>query len=523
MKSVSLALGTHLQQGQTTLAYLWKVKRVGDVPEILQSGFHSNASPSAVESFALPGPVTQGSLLLLFMRIQVTGGSFGAPTMADSLGNTWTALYDPTHETQVFYTFTAAGGVDTFDLHVTDVGGSTSNLECYAIEIANAGTPTVAASATGSSGIASGSSNGLSIDLSLEASDSWWLAFIEVGPPLATSPALLFAFLNTAQYGVVQDGSGREEVPSGWFYGVASADPSNLANSTYSEYSELLYNWIGTPPILGFTNHDQAITYGPDEDGDTIAYEAFSGFTNTAQAGKSDLSVDNAEITAFLESDSLEDADLRAGLYDDALIEIRIVNWADLTMGDLLVRSGTLGQVKMKNGLATAEIRGLAYKLTANIGSLYGPICRAQFGSGKNGIDMNSTWLCQIDVTLYQQSGTVASSADAETIVPSSGLLQVGSATPDAAAPAGWFDDGLLTFTDGPLEGYQFEIKTWDGTTLALYLPMPQMPNDGDSFVIEPGCNHTSDDCQNKYVNIINYRGEDAIPGEDTLLDYPSA
>ena len=177
--------------------------------------------------------------------------------------------------------------------------------------------------------------------------------------------------------------------------------------------------------ILGFTTHDVDILYAG------VTYLHSSGFTGSAQASKSDLTVDNAEVTGFLESSSLEEADLRAGLYDEALIEIRIVNWADLTMGDLLVRSGTLGVVKMKNGLFTSELRGLAYKLTTILGQTYGPVCRSTFGfPGLNGIDMNSQWLCGVDVTAFRQSGSVSSAPSAVAIVPTSGLLKVGSLTP---------------------------------------------------------------------------------------------
>jgi uncharacterized phage protein (TIGR02218 family) len=272
--------------------------------------------------------------------------------------------------------------------------------------------------------------------------------------------------------------------------------------------------------ILGFTTHDVDITYGPDEDGDTVTYLHSTGFTSSAQAGKSDLSIDNAEVTGFLESNSLEESDLRAGLYDDALIEIRVVNWANLGMGDVLVRSGTLGQVMMKNGLFTAEIRGLTYKLSTILGSTYGPVCRSTLGSGLNGIDMNSQWLCGVDVTTYRQSGSVSSVPSAIQIVPASGLKMVGSSTPTTAAPSGWFSDGFISFTSGVLDGYSFEIKTWDGTTLTLYLPMPQQPAASDTFTIEPGCDHLLTGCT-KFNNIANRHAEDFIPGPDNYMNYP--
>lgn len=395
--------------------------------------------------------------------------------------------------------------------------------------------------------------------------------------------------------------------------------------------------------ILGFTGFDQNITFGPDEVGDTVTYLASTGFTGTAVENKSDLSVDNLEATGFLEDGSLEEADLRAGLYDDATIELRLVNWADLTMGDVLLRVGTLGVVKMQNGMFHAELRGLTYKLSTVLGATYGPICRATFGSGLNGIDMNSQWLCMVDVTAYRQTGSVGSVTNAVTLVPASGLTNKGQGTeslvvnmapsganevvmvwsPSAsqtgtgtvlsfqakpgsgmfadiiaagagasvilsgiedvhginpngtypvsacgtvttgdwganspyfsvntgvsnstdeqinsgatyqlaaaavgstAAPAGWFDNGFITFTSGVLDGYSFEIKSWDGTNLVLYLPMPQAPSPGDTFTIEPGCDHTlgAEGCQ-KYNNVANFRGEPFIPGPDLYLNYPDA
>lgn len=264
--------------------------------------------------------------------------------------------------------------------------------------------------------------------------------------------------------------------------------------------------------ILGFTTHDQDIVYNANDGDGAVTYLAKTGLTNSATAGKTDLSVENMEVTAFLDSPSITEADIRALKYDNAAIAVRIVNWADLTVGDVLMRCGTLGVVKMQNGRFTAELRGLASKLTANIGSTYGPICRSTFGSGLNGIDTNSTWLCMFDVTTVRQTGSLASVADNRTLVPAAGL----------AGAAGWFADGFITFTSGALNGASFEIKTWDGTTLVLFLSMPSLPAAGDTFTIEPGCNKTADNCQNKFSNIIHRHAEDFIPGMDQLLDNPS-
>lgn len=283
--------------------------------------------------------------------------------------------------------------------------------------------------------------------------------------------------------------------------------------------------------IFGFTTHDQDITF---YDGlNNVTYAAGSGMTNTANASKSDASPDNLEVTGFLQSDSITEADVRSGLWDNAVISIYVVNYKDLTMGDIKLRSGTTGEIKMANGIFTAEIRGLTQQLTTVIGQLYGPLCRAELfsnpGGGSGGgdvIDARSHYLCMLNAATYRQSGSVLASPDAIHITPNTGLLMHGSATPSNPAPAKWFDDGIIHFTSGVLANYTFEIKSWDGTTLTMYLPLPYMPTPSETFTIEPGCNKlggATGDCHAKFNNIVNFRGEPFIPGNDLILLYPNA
>lgn len=273
--------------------------------------------------------------------------------------------------------------------------------------------------------------------------------------------------------------------------------------------------------VYGFTTHDQDITYL------STLYAAGSGMTNTANASKADATVDNLEVTGFLQSDSITEADVRSGLWDNAVISIYVVNYNDLTQGDCKLRSGSTGEIKMANGVFTAEIRGLTQQLTTVIGQLYGPLCRAELfsnpGAGADPIDVNSHYLCMLNAATYRQSGSVASSANAVTIVPASGLLMTGSTTPSNPAPSGWFSDGIIHFTSGVLNNYTFEIKTYDGTTLIMYLPLPYQPAASDTFTIEPGCAKNTGDCHSKFNNILNFRGEPFIPGNDLILLYPNA
>jgi uncharacterized phage protein (TIGR02218 family) len=72
-----------------------------------------------------------------------------------------------------------------------------------------------------------------------------------------------------------------------------------------------------------FTDHDVDLLI----DGDT--YEAASGALPTTLTQKRDAAVDNMEIMSFIESDKITEADIMAGKFDYALVDIFIVNYED--------------------------------------------------------------------------------------------------------------------------------------------------------------------------------------------------
>lgn len=283
--------------------------------------------------------------------------------------------------------------------------------------------------------------------------------------------------------------------------------------------------------VLGFTSFDQPITYLGQ------LYTPTNGVLPSANNTNSDMSVDSLELTAFLDGTVVKDTDIRNGVYDYARIEQRLVNWNDLTQLDLLLRRGILGTVKMVNGLLVAEVRGLTQFLSTMLGSLFGPLCRAELYSDQsNSIDPGSKYLCHVKQADYQQNGSVFTSPDANHVVPASGLKMVGSTTPTAPAPSGWFNDGVITWLTGPNSGFSYEIESWDGVTLGFLLPLANQPTPGDTFSIVPGCDksptttgcfkfqgYSSDGLQTIVAptNILNFRGEPQIPGQDGVLDYP--
>lgn len=90
----------------------------------------------------------------------------------------------------------------------------------------------------------------------------------------------------------------------------------------------------------------------------------------------------------------------------------------------------------------------------------------------------------------------------------------------------GWFDGGGFIFESGLNEGRLVEIKTWvqETSKITLFLPTPYPVQVGDTARLYPGCfKRITEDCIGKFNNVLNFRGEPYIPGQDDILKYPDA
>ena len=218
---------------------------------------------------------------------------------------------------------------------------------------------------------------------------------------------------------------------------------------------------------LGFTDHDRDLAF------DGTTFEAATGFTATEIKDAVGLSVDNLEVSSALSSDRLNEDDLAAGLYDDAAVEIWRVNWAD-TDQRVLMRSGSLGEVRRSGPAFTAEVRGLAHYLQQPKGRLFQYGCDADLGDARCGVDL--------DDPAFRGTGTVVA-ASSPRLFTASGL---------GSFAADWFTRGLVTFTSGANAGRAQEVS-------ATRSPAPRPPSScgspwriaiapGDTFTVTAGC-----------------------------------
>jgi uncharacterized phage protein (TIGR02218 family) len=252
---------------------------------------------------------------------------------------------------------------------------------------------------------------------------------------------------------------------------------------------------------LGFTDHDRPLAF------DGLTYEAHAGFTGTEIASSLGLHVDNLEVSSALSSSRLSEARLRAGEYDNAAVEIWLVNWQD-TAQRLLLRKGHLGEVSHGDVGFTAEVRGLAHLLNQPKGRLFQHRCDAVAGDPRCGVDLA--------LPQFRGAGAVA--------LPESNRRF--TATGLAGFADAWFARGVLTWTGGANLGRLGEVKahrhTASQTTIELWREMSDNIHPGDPFTLTAGCDKSFDTCKAKFANPLNFRGFPHIPGNDFVASYPN-
>ncbi len=250
---------------------------------------------------------------------------------------------------------------------------------------------------------------------------------------------------------------------------------------------------------MGFTDHDRDVAF------DGTTFEAAAGFSASEIKDAVGLSVDNLEVTSALSSVHLTEADLVAGLYDDARVEIFRVNWQD-TSARILMRTGSLGEVRRAGTTFAAEVRGLAHYLQQPSGRLFQYTCDADLGDHRCGIDLDGTGL--------RSSGAIAAVTDARRFTVS-GL---------EAFANDWFTRGLLTFTSGSASAQSIEVKRHTKIAGSVSIELwhaargPLAPGDGLS--ISAGCDKHLATCRDRFANAANYRGFPHMPGNDVVTSY---
>jgi uncharacterized phage protein (TIGR02218 family) len=246
---------------------------------------------------------------------------------------------------------------------------------------------------------------------------------------------------------------------------------------------------------LGFTTHDRDLRRGG------LVYRAAPGMLPSSISITDGFDAESLDVEGALTSDAISAADLSAGRWDGASVQVFMVDW-EAPNGDILaVARGELGEVSIKAGAFEAELRSAIAQLDAPVAEQTSPGCRARLGDKRCRIDMaGRTLLTRIVAT------------------PAADMIEV------AEAGAGnEYGFGRLRWLGGPNSGLASEVLQSVGAVLTLAEPPAFQAVAGDLVEIAEGCDRILATCASRFANALNFRGEPHLPGMDLLTRYPGA
>jgi hypothetical protein len=81
-----------------------------------------------------------------------------------------------------------------------------------------------------------------------------------------------------------------------------------------------------------------------------------------------------------------------------------------------------------------------------------------------------------------------------------------------------YFQNGLVTWTSGLNAGLSMEVKLYNIGFVELFQPMPYAIALSDAYSIKAGCDKQLQTCISRFNNVINFRGEPHLPGNDQMM-----
>lgn len=162
--------------------------------------------------------------------------------------------------------------------------------------------------------------------------------------------------------------------------------PSDMADRMAGGAATLCHAWLVTRADgvrLGFTDHDR-----PLEQGGVIC-SAASGWTAAAAETALGLQPGSASIAGALSDEAVSAAELEAGDWDGAEVELRRVDWERPELFVSLWK-GRIVRLTHTGGRFEAEVEGPLALLDRVAGGTYGRTCDAVLGDARCRVDLDA-------------------------------------------------------------------------------------------------------------------------------------
>ena len=254
--------------------------------------------------------------------------------------------------------------------------------------------------------------------------------------------------------------------------------------------------------VLGFTDHDEPLAFGG------TLFEVATGADSAVAERKLGLSVEDTEVSGALASPSLTEADIASGRYDDARVELFVVDWTDPALHRRMA-DYTIGEIVRSDGAFRAELRGSIERLERSNARRFTRHCDAELGDRRCGVDLARPGL-RHPTRVIALDGT---------------RLRVEAV---GGADDGLFDHGHVEWRSGANAGTRSAIvrsraeatDRGGGRVVALWEAPNARASPGDDLVLVAGCDKSFATCWRRYSNASNFRGFPHLPDGDSAFRY---
>jgi uncharacterized phage protein (TIGR02218 family) len=275
--------------------------------------------------------------------------------------------------------------------------------------------------------------------------------------------------------------------------------PPDLAAALESSATTLCHCWRLTRrdgAVLGFTDHDCDLAFGG------ATFRASAGLDAAQAESATGFAVGGGDVQGALVDGGLEDSDLASGLYDDASVEVWLVDWSDVSRR-VLMDVATIGEVRRTEFSFVAELRSIAHCFDQEHGRQFQRCCSADLGDDR----------CKAAV-----DGPDFSTGAAIVAVEQGGVLVLA----DTAFEQDFFTNGVLT-TNGQRYAIKLHEKSGAHDRILLWSASQVALTTSARVNLQAGCDKSPETCQGKFANIVNFRGFPHMPGNDVVVSYPNA
>jgi uncharacterized phage protein (TIGR02218 family) len=256
--------------------------------------------------------------------------------------------------------------------------------------------------------------------------------------------------------------------------------------------------------------------------GYTSAAESFAiqGVTYQPQNGitpaqyRSDLKPEpsSSEFQGFFSDDQISDIDLLSGALDGAIATLFICSYQEppstVTQDECLILSvGELGKATSTNRSFSIEFLTSEVKFSQSLRKRTQSSCRNTLGDSR----------CQVQLPAYQFLGEVVTITENRDIT----YLVISQETNAEPNTDDFYRNGRITFTTGANAGNASKIRAHSSGNIQLLNRPFALLAVGDRFTATVGCNKTLAECNTKFNNSNQFRGEPFVPGPNSLIRSP--